>query len=206
MALPDAKCNHRETLPIWFSTGPEAMASETFPFRMGINLRKRDRSMKTVALREPKALGARKRREAAARIATLKAYAKNNGGRLIVFGSAARRGMRLDSYIIADFPADTQRASMVYADDLCERMPSQAVGLKPRRPGCERTDDHDVGHMIDHRIHSSRRTCVCESCSPYSLIKVNGDFRSCRGNRGCSLAVAGSAQQYDRRQSKRNTK
>lgn len=58
----------------------------------------------------------------------LAAYAREHGGRFILFGSAARREMRPDSDvdIYVDFPTGPHRDAIGFAEDTCWRL-----GLKP---------------------------------------------------------------------------
>lgn len=58
----------------------------------------------------------------------LAAYARDHGGRFVLFGSAARREMREDSDvdIFVDFPAGAHMGAISFAEDTCWRL-----GLKP---------------------------------------------------------------------------
>jgi predicted nucleotidyltransferase len=76
-----------------------------------------------VTLRERKATEAARRTAAADRIALkLQTYAREHGGRYLLFGSAARSEMRFDSDIdvLVDFPEDQMRDAMNAAEDFCE--------------------------------------------------------------------------------------
>ncbi len=75
-----------------------------------------------VTIQERKARATAPRRAAANRIMSdLQIYARQNGGRFIVYGSVARGSMRHDSDvdILVDFPAETTHAALSFAEDLC---------------------------------------------------------------------------------------
>lgn len=92
---------------------------------------------KIVTLQERKAREAARRTEAAERIALrLQTYARENGGRYLLFGSAARGEMRFDSDIdvLVDFPEDQMRDAMNAAEDFCEDegLPSDVLPFETR--------------------------------------------------------------------------
>ena len=75
-----------------------------------------------VTLREREARTAAARMAAADRIiVALQVYARQNGGRFIISGSAAPRAMRHDSDIdiLIDFPVEIISAARNFAEDLC---------------------------------------------------------------------------------------
>ena len=75
-----------------------------------------------VTLTERKAAEAERRRRAVDALrTTLAAYARDHGGRFLLFGSAARGAMRYDSDvdILADFPADALDAAWNFAERAC---------------------------------------------------------------------------------------
>lgn len=58
----------------------------------------------------------------------LESYAAEHAGRFLVFGSAARGDLRIDSDfdVIVDFPAERERAALKFAEDV-----SFELGLRP---------------------------------------------------------------------------
>ena len=80
-------------------------------------------STRIVTLPERKATEAARRSAAAERIVLkLQAYARENGGRYLLFGSAARGEMKFDSDIdvLVDFPEDQMLDAMNAAEAFCE--------------------------------------------------------------------------------------
>ena len=81
------------------------------------------------ALQESKAASAERMQAAVAELKpALAAYARDHGGRYVLFGSAARREMRDDSDvdILIDFPDGAHMDAISFAEDACFRL-----GLKP---------------------------------------------------------------------------
>jgi predicted nucleotidyltransferase len=75
-----------------------------------------------VTLSERKATEARRRCDAVHDLrSALAAYAREHGGRFLLFGSAARGDMRFDSDvdILVDFPADTLGDAWNFAERAC---------------------------------------------------------------------------------------
>ncbi|MDR3531023.1 MAG: nucleotidyltransferase domain-containing protein [Rhodopila sp.] len=75
-----------------------------------------------VTLTERKAAEAARRREAvAALVPVLANYARANGGRFMLFGSAARGQMKYGSDVdlLVDFPEETQGAAWNFAEAAC---------------------------------------------------------------------------------------
>ena len=54
----------------------------------------------------------------------LAAYARDRGGRYLLFGSAARGEIRFDSDvdILVDFPLEQESAARLFAEDACMRL------------------------------------------------------------------------------------
>lgn len=78
--------------------------------------------MPSTSLRTIKAEEARRRTEAVAALrGVLAAYARAHGGRYLLYGSAARGGMRYhsDVDILLDFPPDQQREAWNFAERGC---------------------------------------------------------------------------------------
>lgn len=79
--------------------------------------------MPVVTISERKRREAARRSEAAARIASrLLEYAKAEGGRFLLFGSAARGTMRYSSDfdVLVDFPLDREPEAFRYLEELCD--------------------------------------------------------------------------------------
>ncbi|MBN8927064.1 MAG: hypothetical protein BGO51_09885 [Rhodospirillales bacterium 69-11] len=78
--------------------------------------------MRIVTLAERKAKEADRRRRAVADLrGVLADYARREGGRFLLFGSAARGTMRYDSDvdILVDFPDERERAAWRFAEQAC---------------------------------------------------------------------------------------
>jgi predicted nucleotidyltransferase len=75
-------------------------------------------------LGERKAAEAARRKAAAdAAVADLRAYAREHGGRFVVFGSYLTGGIRFDSDldVVVDFPADRVAEAWRFAEEVCAR-------------------------------------------------------------------------------------
>ncbi len=90
-----------------------------------------------------------RRRTAVARLREeLATYAAANGGRCILYGSAARDTMRHDSDvdILADFPPDALDDAWVFAEEACWRL-RLTPDIRPRA-WCSR-------RFLDHIAHDA---------------------------------------------------
>lgn len=79
--------------------------------------------VKTLA--ERKVAEAMRRRLATAHaLEGMRAYARANGGRFVVFGSGASGSMRFDSDldVLVDFPAERVGAAWCFVENLCARL------------------------------------------------------------------------------------
>jgi predicted nucleotidyltransferase len=77
---------------------------------------------RVITLSERKAAEAERRRRAVADLrSALAVYAREHGGRFLLFGSAARGDMRYNSDvdIVVDFPSDAQGAAWNFAERAC---------------------------------------------------------------------------------------
>jgi predicted nucleotidyltransferase len=84
-------------------------------------------------LKERKGAETRRRSAAAEEIAAdLARYARAHGGRYLVFGSAARGGMRADSDmdLLLDLPPNDEAAAWRHAEETCARF-GIAADIKP---------------------------------------------------------------------------
>lgn len=82
-----------------------------------------------VTLPERKARALARRRAAVERVSTkLAGFAREKGGRYLIFGSAARDELRFDSDLdlLVDFPPHLHAEAWRFAEDVCaeERMPA----------------------------------------------------------------------------------
>lgn len=78
--------------------------------------------MQVVTLQQRKVAEADRRRRAVVELCrALTGYARENGGRFLLFGSAARGDMRYDSDVdlLVDFPDDRLHAAWRFAEDAC---------------------------------------------------------------------------------------
>lgn len=91
--------------------------------------------MAAVTISERKTREAARRSQAAARVAArLKNFARDEGGRFVLFGSAARGTMsyKSDFDVLVDFPLEREHAAFAFLEDLCrsEGLDLDALALR----------------------------------------------------------------------------